>query len=102
MKQIILPINGVETPVQSEHSFVIIGANGSGKSHLGAWIETKDNRALRISAQRALSVPDFVNVRNEKMALNHILYGNDKEAISKIKPRMRHLINVKKLHFLHF
>ena len=80
MKQIILPINGVETPVQSEHSFVIIGANGSGKSHLGAWIETKDNRALRISAQRALSVPDFVNVRNEKMALNHILYGNDKEA----------------------
>ena len=24
------------------------------------------------------------------------------EAISKIKPRMRHLINVKKLHFLHF
>jgi hypothetical protein len=30
------------------------------------------------------------------------LIGYDEEAISKIKPRMRHLINVKKLHFLCF
>lgn len=36
MKKINLPINGVETPIASEHSFVIIGANGRGKSHWGA------------------------------------------------------------------
>ena len=79
MKEIKLPINGAITPIQSEHSFVIIGANGSGKSHLGAWIEKADiNNVLRISAQRALSVPDYVTVRNETTAWNEIFYGNDK------------------------
>lgn len=79
MKQINLPINGVNTPIQSEHSYVIIGANGSGKSHLGAWIEKADsNNVLRISAQRALSVPEYITVRNEKAAWLQILYGNEK------------------------
>lgn len=44
MKTIILPIKGVDTPTESEHSFVIIGANGSGKSHLGAWTEKKNSK----------------------------------------------------------
>lgn len=79
MKQINLPINGVNTPIQSEHSYVIIGANGSGKSHLGAWIEKADsNNVLRISAQRALSVPEYITVRSEKTAWLQILYGNEK------------------------
>ena len=79
MKEIKIPINGVVTSVLSEQSFVIVGANGSGKSRLGAWIEKLDNDyVLRISAQRALSVPDYVTVRNEKTAWNVILYGNDK------------------------
>lgn len=80
MKKITLPINGVYTPIESEHSFVIIGANGSGKSHLGAWIEKNNpNTTLRISAQRALSVPDYITVKNETTAWNKILYGNEKE-----------------------
>lgn len=79
MKEIKLPINGTVTSIQSEQSFVIIGANGSGKSHLGAWIE-KSNPAntLRISAQRALSVPDYVTVKNETIAWNKIFYGDEK------------------------
>ena len=80
MKKITLPINGVYTPIESEHSFVIIGANGSGKSHLGAWIENNNpNTTLRISAQRALSVPDYITVKNETIAWNKIFYGNEKE-----------------------
>lgn len=80
MKQIKLPINGEEISLYSEHSFVIVGANGSGKSHLGAYIEKSDNNnVLRISAQRALSIPPFITVRNEKAAWNQILYGNETE-----------------------
>ena len=80
MKQITLPINGEEISLQSEQSFVIIGANGSGKSHLGAYIEKSDNNnVLRISAQRALSIPDFVTVRSEQIAWNQILYGSEKD-----------------------
>lgn len=80
MKQIILPIKGEDIPLQSEQSFVIIGANGSGKSHLGAYIEKSDkNNVLRISAQRALSVPEYVTVRSEQVAWNQIFYGNEKQ-----------------------
>ena len=80
MKEIKLPINGTVTSIQSGQSFVIIGANGSGKSHLGAWIE-KSNTAntLRISAQRALSVPDYITIKNETTAWNKIFYGNENE-----------------------
>lgn len=38
--------------IESLQSFVIVGANGSGKSHLGAWIEKNNQNVLRISAQR--------------------------------------------------
>lgn len=38
-KELIIPVEGVKKTVKSERSFVIVGANGSGKSHLGAWIE---------------------------------------------------------------
>ena len=80
MKKIYLPTNGADTQIESEHSFVIIGANGSGKSHLGAWIEKKNStNTLRISAQRALSVPDYITIKNETTAWNKILYGNEKE-----------------------
>ena len=36
MQSITIPINKVQTTVNSEQNFVIVGANGSGKSHLGA------------------------------------------------------------------
>jgi ABC-type lipoprotein export system ATPase subunit len=53
------------TQVEHEGIVVIVGANGSGKSRLGAWLEIQDRRgggdppsAHRISAQRALEMPD--------------------------------------------
>lgn len=80
MNQLIIPINGINTTIESEHSFVIVGANGSGKSHLGAYIESKNtNNTLRISAQRALSIPDIIAVKGEESAFNKVHYGNEKE-----------------------
>ena len=80
MKKISLPINGTSTVVESEHSFVIIGANGSGKSHLGAWIERQSMESiLRISAQRALSIPEIITIKSEEAAWNNIFYGNEQE-----------------------
>lgn len=62
--------------VSSTQSFVLVGANGSGKSHLGAWIELHNDNVLRISAQRALSIPDTINIINEDAAWKKIYYGN--------------------------
>ena len=35
-KSIIIPVNNKPTKIESVQNFVIVGANGSGKSHLGA------------------------------------------------------------------
>lgn len=61
--------------VSSTQSYVLVGANGSGKSHLGAWIEKNNGNVLRISAQRALSIPDTIRIVNEDAAWKKIYYG---------------------------
>ena len=63
--------------IESTQSFVIVGANGSGKSHLGAWIEKNNKNVLRISAQRALSIPDNINIKDSEASWNKIFYGNE-------------------------
>ena len=85
MREIVIPINGESKTISSEQNFVIVGANGSGKSHLGAWIEQQDanGSVLRISAQRALSIPENITIKSEENAWNkNILWLR---RISKIK-----------------
>lgn len=79
MKEIIIPINGESKTISSEQNFVIVGANGSGKSHLGAWIEQQaaNGSVLRISAQRALSIPENITIKSEENAWNKIYYGSE-------------------------
>jgi hypothetical protein len=56
---------------------VIVGANGSGKSRLGAWIETAVGvKAHRVSAQRALSIPPSVQPRAYEQAEATLRYGH--------------------------
>lgn len=46
---------------QVGHSIVFVGANGSGKSRLGSWIESNSSqpdKVYRISAQKSLIMPD--------------------------------------------
>lgn len=77
MREIVFKNNGQEIRIQSTGNFVIVGANGSGKSHLGAMIERNDtNNVLRISAQRALSVPDRVTIRDFESTWNEVFYGH--------------------------
>jgi energy-coupling factor transporter ATP-binding protein EcfA2 len=70
---------------ESERHFVVIGANGSGKTRLGVWIEEQNQhvRAVhRISAQKALSFPEYSTVRNPEEATKDLLYGRADEHAS--------------------
>lgn len=71
--------------VSSKQSYVLVGANGSGKSHLGAWIEKNNKNVLRISAQRALSIPDVINIKDRDASWNKIYYGHETNLIKGIK-----------------
>jgi len=85
-KKIFIPdsLNG-RKEVESTQSFVIVGANGSGKSHLGAWIENNNNNVLRISAQRSLSIPDVINIKDRDASWNKIYYGHETSLNKSIK-----------------
>lgn len=56
---------------------VIVGANGSGKSRMGARIEQLAGaNAHRLTAQRALTIPAYVQPRAYEQAECTLLYGN--------------------------
>ena len=62
----------------SNHSVIIIGANGSGKSRLGAWMEqSKPDITYRIGAQRSLIFGDFIQQKSYEQASNLLIYGNE-------------------------
>ena len=77
VKYINFPDNGESKQVKVPYSVVIVGANGSGKSHLGAWIESSNDNVLRISAQRALSIPDILSIQSSNEAWKRILGGSN-------------------------
>ena len=67
----------VEHQIKS-HSMIIIGANGSGKSQLGAWIEINNpNDIHRIGAQRALTFGNYIQQKSYEQATNLIIYGQE-------------------------
>ena len=51
------------------NSVIIIGANGSGKSKLGAWIEQQDMENIhRIGAQRNLNFKENIPLKSYSQA----------------------------------
>ena len=62
------------------NAVIIIGANGSGKSKLGAWIEQQDfENVHRIGAQRNLNFQEITPLKSYDQAEGTVLYGtNDK------------------------
>ena len=59
-------------------SIIIIGANGSGKSKLGAWIEQQDyNKIHRIGAQRNLNFNENIALKSYSQAEDFVFYGTD-------------------------
>ena len=77
---------GIEHRATEQNSLIIIGANGSGKSRLGAWMEDKDLKNVhRVSGQRALNFAKHIPVKSEQTASNKLLYGvEDKQPGSKL------------------
>lgn len=67
-----------QVSIELNEHLVIVGANGSGKSRLGIWIEENNHTSRivhRISAQKALTFPEYTSVRNPEEAEKELLYG---------------------------
>ena len=59
-----------------ENAIIIVGANGSGKSRLGAWIEQNGmEKVHRIGAQRNLNFSENIQLKSYEDAENCVLYG---------------------------
>jgi hypothetical protein len=68
-----------EEVIQVSNNIVLVGANGSGKTRLGAWIEERlmdQTTVHRISAQKALMLPEFATLKNLEQAEAELLYGS--------------------------
>lgn len=66
------------TYLSSEGPVVIVGANGSGKTRLGVWIEFESEykeRVHRISAQKSLMMPPSITSIAADRALTDLLIG---------------------------
>lgn len=64
---------------------VVIGANGSGKTRLGIWLEDQNQGQIpvhRISAQKALSLPDYAEVKNVEQAEKELYFGRSDQHAS--------------------
>jgi energy-coupling factor transporter ATP-binding protein EcfA2 len=64
--------------LQSGSSAVFVGANGSGKSRLGSYLElsTKHQKVThRVGAQRALQIPSNVSLTDPRRAQHILWYG---------------------------
>jgi energy-coupling factor transporter ATP-binding protein EcfA2 len=69
----------------TDNNIVLIGANGSGKSRLGVWIEQIMQNQItvhRISAQKALNIPSFASLKSLEQAEKGLLFGRDDEHAS--------------------
>lgn len=71
--------NQVRIEELENNAFIIVGANGSGKSRLGAWIEQQDFENIhRISAQRSLIFKDFIDLKSYVQSENILFFGEGK------------------------
>ena len=69
---------GAPLRTTEQKSIIIIGANGSGKSRLGAWLEEKNLANYhRLSGQRILNFTPNIPLRSEHSASNYLWYGNE-------------------------
>lgn len=62
----------------NSNAVIIIGANGAGKSKLGAWIERQSMEDVhRIGAQRNLNFKENVPLKSYSQAEDFVFYGTD-------------------------
>lgn len=71
--------NGNTEDVETIQGLLFVGANGAGKTRLGAWLEINSpQKALvhRISAQKSLAMPDSTTPVSIELAEKALLFGN--------------------------
>ena len=77
-----------ESSIHREQNVVVLGANGSGKSRLGAWIEDQAPRRVhRISAQKSLSMPESVQPTAIEEAEKELLIGYTDFDLDEVAPQ---------------
>lgn len=72
---------GKET-LTTSNNIVLIGSNGAGKTRLGTWIEQQIQNQVtvhRISAQKALNIPDYAQLKNLEQAEKELLHGSSSQ-----------------------
>ena len=65
--------------IECEQTLILIGANGSGKTRLGTWIEMQSEeteRVHRISAQKSLSMPITATPMSMDQAESGLFFGD--------------------------
>ena len=70
--------SGTPVAVETPCRIVVIGANGSGKTRFGIWLEQANQASMivhRLSAQKALNLPDSAPMKTLKDAESDLLYG---------------------------
>ena len=78
-KKLVLPKGNSTEEIETIQSILFVGANGSGKTRLGTWIEIESNQKSlvhRISAQKSLSLPDSTTPQSIERAEKDLLFGN--------------------------
>ncbi|NSY32670.1 ATP-binding cassette domain-containing protein [Pseudoalteromonas sp. JC28] len=81
MKKLVLPRENDNEEIETSQSLLLIGANGSGKTRLGTWIEItspQKDSVHRISAQKSLALPDSITPQSIELAEKDLLFGNPK------------------------
>jgi len=64
--------------IQTENNIVLVGANGAGKTRLGVRIEELIQNQItvhRISAQKALNIPEYAQIKNLEQAEKDLMFG---------------------------
>jgi len=80
-------VNGF-SEIETSNSLLFIGANGSGKTRLGTWVEfnsPQKEKVHRISAQKSLAMPDSTTPRSIDEAVSDLLFGYP-DAINQSSP----------------
>lgn len=87
--------NGQKNEYKTDsNSVIVIGANGAGKSHLGAWIEQQSLKFVhRIAAQRKLNFKDNIPLKNYAQAEDIVMFGTDDQSNKESKIHKWGLVN---------
>ncbi|MGV7187296.1 hypothetical protein [Xanthomonas axonopodis] len=78
--------SGAQETITTAKNLLFVGANGSGKTRLGSWLEfqsPQQNQVMRISAQKSLAMPDSTTPTSIELAERNLLFGNSTEAGNK-------------------